>query len=435
MKMQIRNLIAAAFFLGVSSLAVAQPGWNWGDSIDKAKENNALYTDFLRSKNYKGAVKPLEWLLTNTPDLNKSIYINGATIYEELSEKTTDPAQKLKYQEKSLEMYDKRIQYFGEEANVMNRKALASYKFFKSEQSKYPELMELFDKAFKLNGNDFYSSNLTAYMDVMRRYKLTGGEISDEEVFDKYSDITGVIAYQKANGGNDDRMDKVAEYVDKLLTATVTVDCDFVDQKLGPKMIETQDPKLARTVFALMKDQSCLDRPLALTAAEIINQDTPDFGITKFIAQKHAQNGDYSKATEVYEQAISMTEDTEKQAELYLSMGKLFYAKGDKPSARSNARKAISINPSFSDAYKFIGDLYMSSFDDCKASESRVKDRAVYYAAKKMYMKAGDSEAVKNAEAQFPTMEIIFGESYKEGDVIQVGCWINESVTIERNPN
>jgi hypothetical protein len=67
--------------------------------------------------------------------------------------------------------------------------------------------------------------------------------------------------------------------------------------------------------------------------------------------------------------------------------------------------------------------------------ESKVKDRSVFIAAYKMYKNAGDSDAMSRAKEQFPSIEDIFNEGKLEGDIIQVNCWINESVTLERRPN
>ena len=38
------------------------------------------------------------------------------------------------------------------------------------------------------------------------------------------------------------------------------------------------------------------------------------------------------------------------------------------------------------------------------------------------------------SKEQFPSIEDIFNESLKEGDVIEVDCWINESVKLQRRP-
>ena len=76
----------------------------------------------------------------------------------------------------------------------------------------------------------------------------------------------------------------------------------------------------------------------------------------------------------------------------------------------------------------------MNSYDDCKEGVSRVKDRGVFLAAYEMYQKAGDSQRMASAKAQFPSIEEIFNENMKEGESLTVGCWINETVKLERRP-
>jgi len=77
----------------------------------------------------------------------------------------------------------------------------------------------------------------------------------------------------------------------------------------------------------------------------------------------------------------------------------------------------------------------MASYEDCKGGVSRVQDRAVFLAAYEMYKKAGNSKMMQLAKAQFPSMEEIFELSLKEGETLRVGCWINETVTIQRRPS
>lgn len=433
MKILVRTLILSLFLAG--TFAQAQPGWNWGDQIDVAKEKNALYTDFVKAGKYKEAIAPHSWLLENTPDLNTSIYINGATIYENLAESESDAAKVEEYKQKALEMYDLRIQYFGDEANVMNRKVFPAYKFYKGDKSKYKDLYDMFTKSFELNGADMYDQNLMAYMDVVRRYKLTGGDISDEEVLDVYTEITEVIDQKKQNAKNLGRLERIADNIDKLLTSTIDLNCDFVEEKLGPKLAETGDLKLAKKIFQLMLTGKCTDRPLAYDAAQIVNENEPSFGIAKFLGIRASQDDDMESALKYYNQAIELTDENTKKAEIYLNIARLYASGGDKISSRNNARKALAFDPSLNDAYSLIGDLYMNSFNDCKQGEKKTHDYAVYIGAYKMYQRAGDSAAMARAKAVFPSIEDIFNDGYEEGQTYQVGCWINESVVLERRTN
>ncbi len=428
-----KHLLGLAILFIFASVGISQPGWNWGDDVDKAKEKNALYSDLVKAENWEAAILPHSWLLENTPDLNASIYINGAKIYEGLAESTDDEAKTLLNQEKALEMYDLRIKYFGEEADVLNRKAYVAYKYYRGTQSKYQELYELFNRAFELNGNDIRINNLTAYMDVIRRYKAVGGDVPDDVVFEKYTIIKDIIDFQIANGGTSS-LSKQSDIVDKLLTATVEVDCNFIEEKLGPKFRETKDIKLAKKIFSLMVTQKCIDSPLALETAIAVNEVSPDYGIAKFIAGKAASDGDKTRAIEYYNRAVGLTPDNSKKAEIYLSLARMQVSETGKVAARSSARKALAFDPNNKEPYTFIGDLYMNSYDECKAGESKVKDRAIFIAAYEMYQRGGDSGRMANAKAQFPSIEEIFNEGIEEGQNMTVDCWINESVQIQRRP-
>lgn len=430
----MKKLVLFGLFIAINTISIAQQGWKWPEDVEKAKEKNALYADAVKSKQFAQAVAPHQWLLDNAPDLNESLYINGAKIYEGLVDKESDPAKKLALQEKALKMYDDRIKYFGGEANVLNRKAFTAYKYYKGTRSKYQELMTLFDKTFDLNKSKTLDNNLMAYMDVVRRYKLSGGAITDEEVIDRYGMISDVIDEKIAAKRNVPRLEKIQANVDKLLTATVTVDCPFVEDKLAPKMRESKDPKMAKKVFQLMLTAKCSESPTFVEAAEIVYESEPAFGLAKVIALKHASAGDIGKANEYYSQALDLTEDNLKKSEIYLSMAQMYASSGNKPAARTNARRALANDPSATKAYTLIGNLYMQSYNDCKQGVSKVDDRLVFIAAYNQYKRAGDASAMTKAKEQFPSIEEIFELGLTEGQSMTVGCWINETVVLERRP-
>lgn len=434
----INRILGAAFFLSIALGVNAQNGWNWGEQVDVAKEKNVLYTDALKAKNYKAALPPLNWLLTNTPDLNPSIYINGAKIYEELAEKEKDAVKKEEFIQKGLDLHDKRMEiYPDDKADIIDRKATYGYKFYSKDQDKYPYLYELYTKAFEANGADMNSGNLVAYMLVIYKYRIAGGDLSDEDVINLYSSISEALNEQKSRvtGDQKKKYDKMLDQVDKILTATkVEISCDFVEEKLGPKLGTGDDLNMAKKIFGLMLAGKCLDSPLALKAAGIVQESEPTYGVAKFMAQKNAQDGNDAKAIEYFEEAAGLTDDNAEKADMYVNVARIQMKNGQKSTARNSARRALSFDPSYSDAYKLIGDLYMGSFNDCKEEKSQVQDRAVFIAAYNEYKKAGNSASMAAAKAQFPSIEDIFNENKEEGQSITIGCWINTTVSLERRP-
>jgi tetratricopeptide (TPR) repeat protein len=423
----------AITLIGFCYVFAQTPGWNWPEDRQTAEEKNVIYSDMMKLGNYKEAVPALSWLLINAPDLNESIYINGAKIYENLVESEKDENKKKEYQDSTILMYDLRIKYFNDEAAVLNRKAFTAYKFYKDDQERCHELFELCQRTFELNKNQVWDQNLLSFMDIVRRYKLTGGNLSDEQVLEIYDEIVGIIEFKISQNKNVDRLEVINDNVDKLLAATVKVDCDFIQNTLGPKLKnDPNDLKLAKNIFKLSMAGKCLDAPIFLEAVKVMFDQEPNFGLAKLIGDRSYISGEYDLALQYYGEAVKLTEDNIKIAEIYLKLADISYRRGEKIRARDFAKMALTADPSLSEAWTLIGNLYYTSFNDCKEGENIVNDRAVYFAAYEMYRKAGNQDAMRSAKAQFPTMEEIFTYNMDVGQPIKVGCWINEVVTIQR---
>jgi len=433
--MKLKILTFAISFSVIYPL-FAQPGWNFPDNEEDsllASEKYALYTDNMKSESYKDALAPLQWLLIHVPQLNESIYINGAKIFENLAENTSDPKQKRVYEDSALIIYDLRIQNFNDEAAVMNRKAYTAYGFYKDDPSKYQELYEMYIKTFELNQYDVWEQNLLAFMDVVRRYKSSGGEISDEKILKIYEQITDIIDHKKGQENNDDHLEKTRDNVYKLLANLISVDCDFIQNNMGPELLENpENLGLARNIFRFALAGKCLDIPILLDAVRIIYENEPNYVMAKLIADRSYLNKDYETALEFYDNAMKLTDENIKISELYLNEANINSILGNKPKARQLAYNAIEVNPGNKDAYNTIGNLYYNSYQECKKGINEVEDRAVFFAAHEMYAKAGNAEGLKQAKDQFPLMEIIHTYNMLPGDPVHIGCWINVTVAVQR---
>lgn len=437
MKMRIIFSLVVAF--ATAGIAAAQNGgsaWNWPSDQDmesQAKAKNALYNDSRKMGNYKEAVPHLAWLLKNTPDLNPSIYINGAKIYEALVDLEKDEAAKKNYQDSALIMYDLRIENFGKEGYVLNRKASKAYKYYKGDKSKYDELLELFDKVFELNGAKVLDNNTIGYFDIVRRQKLTGGDISEEKILEIYEEINGVVDQKIKANKNVARLNEYKSTIDGMLAAIVKIDCDFIANKLAPKFeADPTNLKLAKSIVGHSLNSKCTQLPVAIKAAETVYEREPEYGVALLIAFKSRENKDYNTAIKYFNEAINLTEDNSKKGDAYIEIGNMFRLNGNKVKAREQYRKAIGVDPSKREAYTYIGDLYFGSFKDCAKKESMVTDRGVYMAAYKMYKLAGNSSRMSKAKEQFPSAEEIFTENKEVGSSMTVGCWINETVIVDK---
>ena len=171
-------------------------GWCWGSDPGTAKHKHAEYNDNFKFAEeegklqlYKDAIEPLEWLLANTPNLNKSIYQNGVKIYNILAKEETDAEQKIKYQDRALELYDLRIKYYGEEAKVLSSKGYKAYNYLiKRKPNRYEELFNLYDKILELNQEKTKRYHLTILMNLVKIQYQTK-KLDKDQVLEYYDKI------------------------------------------------------------------------------------------------------------------------------------------------------------------------------------------------------------------------------------------------------
>jgi len=418
--------------------AYGQKGWKWPEDSAKkvkAEEMNVIQSDAVKMGSYKKAAPALNWLIANAPDLNSSIYINGSKVYDNLAKIESDPVRKLELVDTLLLMYDKRIEYFGDKPNVLNRKVFKAYKYYIRDFSKSEWLLEMYDEAFDIGGDNIPDANLIAYMNVIKvNAKLK--KINEEEILNRYDKIIAVIetitAKNNAKGKSNESLISKTGMINDILTEIVDINCEFVETNMAPKFEENpENIKLVKRMFQFMLTGKCTDSPLFLSVAKQLQKMQPDFGLAKVIGTKSLANKDYVDAMAYYTEALEYTEDGESKAEVYIQMGKVNAIQHNKSKARSLYNQAVAANPANRDAYSSIGDLYYHSYKECKEELDMVKDRLVFIAAYNMYKKAGDGAKMNSSREQFPSKEELFNGDYQVGQSLNLGCWINETVILQ----
>jgi tetratricopeptide (TPR) repeat protein len=403
----------------------------WPEDRATAEVKVAMYADEIEFSNYRGAADHLYWLLVNAPELHLSIYQNGAKIYENLAIEETDPTQRNVYLDSLMWMYDMRMKYYNDSVTVLNYKAYKAYKYFIRDKSRHEWLLELFDLTFDVAEEETFTSNVPAYMNVIKVNRLVGESLTLEEVFERYDTINRVLESKAAKGED---VQKIKDLVDKLLTETIPegIDCDFVIDNLGPKFNEDpSDLVLAKRIFSFMLNGKCTDDPLFLEVGKEIQTQEPTYGMGyKVIAKKCMSIKDYSCADKYLMEALDLASNSAEKAEVYVDLGRLYANQDKKIEARNFYRQALTTEPGNKEAYDGIGNLYYYSASDCAEMKDVVEDRLPYIAAFQMYEKAGNEKMMKAAKEQFPSKEQIFQKNYDAGKVMTVKCWINESVVL-----
>lgn len=429
MKIKFTVLGLGAFLL--AGLVQAQDGWNWPTDPAqeaKARELNAAYVDYMKSEQFVDATKPLNWLLVNVSNLNESIYINGVNVYKGAADKTADAAQKRVYQDSVMALYEKRGELYNNPKKWIENKAYFGYQFYKGDKTKIPAVIADFEKAVELNGNINHQL-VQAYFDLIYRNYVQNKAYTGEQVLAIYENANKLLDKSAADGKD---VTGSRSTVENLLVAMELINCDFIEKTMGPKL--TADPtneELANQIFKYSVQYKCYSSASFLAALEIIDSKNPTFSTSQVRAMRYMSVGEFDKALPVLEKALTLAENNKQKGEVSLELAKVYAQSGRKAQARTLAKEAASLESELiSSAYGLIGDLYMSSFNDCKAGESRAKDYSVFIAAYNAYQRAGDSKGMGSARARFPSKEELFTEGLTAGSSISTGCWVGETVSL-----
>lgn len=418
-------------------------GWCWGKNPDMSKEKNVLYNDMMNMNEYEKALPALEWLLENTPNLNKAIYINGEKIYRSL-QKSSEGETKIMYQDKVLALLDQRMEYFCEKKKILQKKGQLSYKYLyprrKENKAIYDTLYQLYTNIYQVAGNETKRSNMTYYMLMVNvMYQLK--KVDDNKVLEIFDSLSDDIDFNiEKNKGNKkhSKWVKTKDAIDALFEKTLgdSINCEFVKERWAERITKDNDLKLAKKALRFMIKDKCTSDPLFLQVVEIIHTNAPEVGTAVILYKKYLAADDLTSAYKYMEEATGLAkEDPSKQAEILVDMANTKSKEGKKSDARTDYLKAVELDASIaSDVYSKIGNMYYASFKSCLADGGDpIKDKTPYFAAYDMYARAGDSAGMARAKAQFPTKSDIFiqaGKGYTEGGSISVGCWIGGSTTI-----
>ena len=438
-------VLAVQFAMAQESMKSTHPdatncddsGYCWGDKREEGKVKYAMYSDRYNFGDYawKDAEPALDWLITNIPYLSYTVYVNGYKIYDYLEEHAETEDEKVAYQDKLLSLMDKRITYFGGEADVLQRKGVKAYPYLiKRGKEYYDGLFELYDRIYELNGKDTYRSNLLYLMAMVKTQHATK-KIGDDMFMDYLDKVSATIdENKKAGDANEvEKWETVASQIDDMIPEEL-LDCEMISQRMGKKLEEEPDNvELAKKTLKYLVKGKCYDAPVFLLAAEKVFDIDKSGSLASIIAKKYASTKDYNTALEWYDKGIdAYADEKDKQGEFYFEKAQIYSVLGKLSDARSAAVKSVELNPdNNSKAYTLIGDLYMSSGNVCNETNP-VKFRAIYLAAYDAYAIAGANGKMANAKAQFPSMEEIHIAGMKIGDSIDVGCWIGGKTEIRK---
>jgi tetratricopeptide (TPR) repeat protein len=449
-KLLLSGFMAIAMVVGVSAQKagydpVNAPFGHGQDSVN-CRLNLSLMQTSAKAEAYESALKPWMDAYENCPAASKNIYIYGPRIFKALYGTTTDEAKKKEYLDKTMEIYDTRLIYFGQDDAKGTILAYKTYDYMelmgeKTDQAVvYQWLGEAVnDMKENLNPLDAYSYYMVASLNL-----YLSDNSKKEQYLNDYFAVVGYVdqAIALAKNANDqasaDYLVMVKDGIVKGFVNSGAGDCKTLTEYYADKVEPNKTNKeFLNEVINALASVGCSETDFYFTVAEYLYQLEPSAGAAIGLANKSLKDKDYETALKYYEQAANLETDKNKASDYMMQLAGIFANQRNFAKARQAANEALSFNPSNGEAYILIAQLYASSANNI-FSESE-KAGLVYLVAVDKLQKARSvdpsvaekaNSLINRYSAAFMDTETAFMMGLKAGETVFIPGWIGESTTI-----
>jgi len=407
-----------------------------------------LYKDFLKAKEYDKAIKYWRKAYFSAPAANGSIkyqFEDGIAIYKHFYNQEKDPKLKEAYVDTIMQIYDKRVECYGEPAYIEGRKAFDYYYYFQnqvSEDSIYNMFKTIID-AKQEKVNYFVINPFTKILSD----RILNKNISVDEGGKYAQTLFNAIEYGTNSGKNKEAWSIINDYAPSRLENLEGVkglySCEYYEEKYMQLFnIDKYDCEGINTAYRRLAWGGCDKSGEAMTSLVNAKKENcytpPPPPGTLRLAYDAYQNGNYKGAVELFSNFVGETDDVDKKFKYNLLIAKIYY--GDIknfPKSRQFAMKAADVKPSSGEPYLLIGKLYASSGPLCGPGRGW-DSQIVTWPAIDMFEKAKKDPLVAEEAQKFirtywqymPKKEDIFQRTIKKGSSFKVGCWINRSTIV-----
>jgi len=422
--------------------------------------NVSLFNESVKNKQYEDAYEPWWSVYQTCPNANKAIYTQGAKIVEYLYNKTTDPAEKDRLRQLIMEMYDKRIKYFGDDARyptayILGQKALDYCSFFENDTLKKPAY-EWLKQSVEGMKEKSQTAVLVKYVELSYGMYKADPNIHGEQFIADYALANGYLQTIAADPANKNAAiaQQQKEYIDNLFAASGAADCYKLDE-LFEKLVETEQANLEvmSKIMKLYKRVDCTESTIYFKAAAAVHKLQPTSESAAGCAKLSIMQDDLQRAIDYYKEAIALIDNTpaeerdadalQDKSNYQYNIALLSFRQSRYQEARTYALQSLEYPANQGRCYILIGLCYASSHpysgSDYPAAKAAILNKTVYWVAVDKFQKAKQvdssvaelaSKYIIDYSRYFPTKEEIFDLPNEfGGGTFVVGGWINEKTT------
>ncbi|HBB00308.1 MAG: hypothetical protein A2W86_10220 [Bacteroidetes bacterium GWD2_45_23] len=449
-KLLLSGLLAIATVVGVNAQKagydpVKAPFGHGEDSVN-CRLNLSLMQTSAKAESYDSALKPWMAVYENCPASSKNIYIYGPRIFKALYEATPDAAKKKEYLDKTMEIYDTRIKYYGEDDAKGTILAYKAYDYMElmGEKTDQAVVYDWLGEAIgEMKGNMNPLDAYSYYMVASLSQYLSDNSKKDQYLKDYFA-VVGYVdqAIANAKSANDqanaDYLGMVKDGIVKGFVNSGAGDCKTLTEYYADKVEPNKANKeFLNEVINALGSVGCSETDLYFAASEYLYRLEPSAGAAIGLANKSLRDKDYDTALKYYDEAANLETDKNKASDYMMQLAGIFSNQRNFAKARQAAIEATAYNPNNGEAYILIAQLYASSANNIFSEPE--KAGLVYLVAvdKLQKARAVDPSVASKANslinrysAAFMDTETAFMMGIKSGETVFIPGWIGESTTV-----
>ncbi len=436
LKTILLTAISLLFVLPVISQKGIEDGSKYGkgqDSINCIK-NLSLYREFFKHSNYKDAIGPWRIVFGECPASSERMYVEGVTMYRSLISASSSQPRTEQLVDTLMLIYDRRIEYFGGEGNVLGRKGIDLLRYRQDDIDAVQDAYGWLKRSIELERNKTRDAIVVTFISAAITLNQRN-RLSDDQVIEDYFMVTGII-----DGllNSSSRWPKAKNTIDDNMIQSGILTCDALNGYFQPQFEAKKDDRdFLENVIRFYSASNCDRADLYVTASEQLYRIDPGPESAHQLAILLIAKSDYNKATNYLKMAVlGENIDSETRAEWFYELTIVLLANSNFCEAITYAKEAIAYKSDYGKAYIALGDAIIQSRENLGDD---FEQRTAFWVAADKYTRAKSVDPSVAAEAnkklndyasQYPNNEEVFFRDLQDGDSYQVKGCINEYTTV-----
>lgn len=434
---KFKLIVLAVVMTAISFAGHAQ---KWGATPEDSAKcvlNYSLYFEFYKQKNYIDAYTPWSEMMKLCPARHKNNYIHGTTILKAKINKAKTAASRDSAIAELMNLYDMRIQYFGEAASVTARKAydLETLKRDAGLKEYYP----LYAEAVRLGGEELDADYVIKFFDATVKYVVKGFADSTL-VVDNYDIASDLLENRLIKETDTAKQHKIRSHIASIEASfSPFASCEQLVSIYTKKFnADPENVVLLKKITNIMSKKDCTDESLFFLATEKLYSLEPSPSTAMKMGQMCVKKEKFGEAVKYLADASQSLEDARDKYKACLLLGIAYAGQGSYSAARSAFYEAAKADPTKGDPYIQIANIYARG---SRSIDDGMHGRSAYWAAVDKLVRAKNVDpSPENVETVnkligsyasfYPKKDDAFMLNLMDGQGYTVGGWIGESTTV-----